>query len=397
MTLAPRGRREEAPAASPPARMPFPLAPRSRLSLAAVAALVVASACARSVEDGQVAPELASPATNPAPQNACVETQCPAPWLTCGGAAPCAVDPRSDVNHCGSCEKSCPKQTRSTGGTYVCTNGECQLACLPGYGNCNGELKDGCETPLESDPKNCGGCGITCKEGDPCWRGACGCPSGFVLCDGECKNIKADDDNCSACGQLCRAPADPADPRWICGPGVTPPETKWTCSNASCTLQCKPGRGDCNKEFCADGCEIDLLKDPNNCGSCGHACNPGQACVNGACLCPQGTTRCGNECVDTSRDPTNCGACGYMCPGASPGRPGRVSTGGPQCNGGECTYVCFPGFADCNGDVYDGCEAEIAKDQLNCGACGNKCNLKAGQPCVEGACLTKPCEVGPVR
>jgi hypothetical protein len=59
--------------------------------------------------------------------------------------------------------------------------------------------------------------------------------------------------------------------------------------------------------------------------------------------------------------------------------------------------VCFPGFADCDDDVYTGCEVDIRKDQRNCGACGTRCDVKGGQPCVEGACLTKPCEAEVVR
>lgn len=376
-----------------------PSAP-SRLSSALAALLVlvaVVSACARSVEDGLVAPELGVPTTAPAPQNACVETTCPANWATCPGGAPCAVDLRSDVTHCGSCDVACPKTNRATGGTYVCSEGKCQLACAPQYADCNGDLADGCETPLGSDPKNCGGCGIACKGDDPCWRGACGCPNGFTLCGTECKNLKADDQNCTACGKVCGPPEDPADPKWRCGPSITPPETKFTCANGDCSLLCKPGRGDCNTKFCEDGCEIDLTSDPQNCGQCGRACNPGQACVKGACLCGPGLVLCDGECVDTRRDPTNCGACGYRCPGPSATAPGRTSTGGPQCDDGVCGYVCFPGFADCDEDVYTGCEVNTRKDQRNCGGCGIRCDAKAGQPCVEGACLTKPCEAEVVR
>ncbi len=366
-------------------------------AVVAAMALVVASACAQSVEDGLVAPELGIPETSPPPKNACVETKCPAPFATCPGSGPCTVDLRSDVLHCGSCEKQCPKGTRSNG-TFLCVEGTCEIACAPSYGDCNGDVVDGCETPLGKDPKNCGGCGITCAEGDICWKGACGCPKGFTACGDECKKLDADDDNCTACGTLCRAPTDDADPRWTCGSKVTPANTKWTCAESSCSLRCKPLYGDCNDNFCGDGCEVDLGSDPANCGACGHACDPGQACVQGTCLCPPGTILCGGECVDTARDPLNCGACGYTCPGAWQLRAGKPGTGGgPLCEGGECRYVCYPGFADCDKDIDNGCEVDLRKDQRNCGACGTSCDVKAGQPCVAGQCLTKPCEIGPVR
>lgn len=374
------------------------LRPLSRrlVTVASTALVLAAAACAHSVDDPGVAPELGVPATKPEAKNACVETTCPAPWATCAGAAPCTVDVRTDVRNCGACGNPCPRLLGGSA-TVLCVEGTCQIACAAGNGDCNGVLKDGCETNLEDDPKNCGGCGITCDETSLCWRGACGCPKGFTQCGTECKKLDSDDDNCAACGQRCTAPADPNDPRWICGPEVTPPETKWTCASSSCNLQCKPGRGDCNKQFCADGCEIDLLRDPQNCGTCGHACEAGQFCANGTCLCPPGTTRCGDECVDTAKDPMNCGACGYACPGGFAMRPGQPSTGGPLCDDGECKYVCFPGYADCDRDLDNGCETDLTKSQRHCGACGTSCDVKAGQPCVAGACLTKPCEIGPVR
>lgn len=331
-------------------------------------------------------------------KSACVETRCPPPLATCpGDRAPCATDLSSDVDHCGACETPCPKATITTHGEYLCSESQCRLACSPLYADCNGTTADGCETKTGSDPKNCGGCGVTCAEGEICWRGACGCPSGFTQCGNDCKNLQSDDENCSACGSLCRAPESDADPRWICGPKVTPANTKWTCAAASCQLLCKPGYGDCNDQFCGDGCEVDLRSDPNNCGACGNVCNSGQACVAGTCMCPDGLASCDGECVDLSVDPNNCGYCGNECPGPASTRPGRPVGGGPSCEGGECKYVCFPGWADCDGRVWNGCEAHLDRDQNNCGACGNACEIAAGQPCVSGACLTKPCEEGPLR
>jgi cytochrome c peroxidase len=57
--------------------------------------------------------------------------------------------------------------------------------------------------------------------------------------------------------------------------------------------------------------------DPMNCGSCGHACTPAQACEGGMCIaagmCPLPLAPCGNNCFDLANDPTNCGACGHTC------------------------------------------------------------------------------------
>jgi hypothetical protein len=48
------------------------------------------------------------------------------------------------------------------------------------------------------------------------------------------------------------------------------------------------------------------------------------------------------------------------------------------------TLTCNPGFADCNGNGADGCEASITTAQ-SCGACGHAC--AAGQVCNNGTCM----------
>lgn len=367
---------------------------RGALVLAFAAALLTAAACARSVNGDPSEPVLIDPDAATVPQGLCVQTECPQPFATCDGVAGlCTVNLQNDVAHCGGCNSPCPKATSMTHGSYLCSDSQCHIACLPLFADCNGSASDGCEVGTEKDPDNCGFCGNKCDAGDPCWKGACGCPSGFSICDNTCVDLKSDNSNCGACGDLCGPPESPTDPKWICGPSVTPANTKWTCSDGSCDLKCKPTFGDCNTNFCGDGCEIDLLNDPNNCGTCGHACNPGQWCNQGACACPEGTIRCNDECVDIQKDPLNCGGCNFRCPGPGPSRK-RVSTGSPSCENGECKYTCFPGWADCDGVLSNGCEANLLTDQNHCGNCTTKCNVAAGQPCVGGVCLTRECDGG---
>jgi hypothetical protein len=368
-------------------------APTQRLALllaAALSSLVLQASCARSVEDIPYEPRMFAPEL--AARDFCIQTECPLPFATCPGErGVCTVDLRSDIDHCGACDTACPRPSSKQHGSYVCSEGQCRLACAPLFADCNGLEVDGCEKSTQSDPANCGGCGIKCEEGVLCWKGACGCPNGFTQCGSDCKKLDSDDNNCSACGMKCGPPASDTDPRWICGPAITPPNTKWTCASSSCDLQCKPAFGDCNKNFCGDGCEIDLRKDPKNCGACGNACAEGQSCENGACMCPQGTESCFGVCVSLASDVENCGACAITCPGPSK----STSGGGPACVGGKCTYVCFPGFADCDGKISNGCEANLATDQGHCGSCTTECDIANGQPCVGGKCLTKAC-VDPV-
>src|SRR6185503_18182521 len=82
------------------------------------------------------------------------------------------------------------------GGLGACVNRVCRSdACTPGFGDCNGNATDGCETDLYSDPKNCGGCTNVCatprNAASLCSAGACGvgaCNKGFANCDGDLSN-----------------------------------------------------------------------------------------------------------------------------------------------------------------------------------------------------------------
>jgi len=48
----------------------------------------------------------------------------------------------------------------------------CRVVCDPGFGDCNGDLGDGCEQSLLDDPANCGTCRHDCL-GSPCHEDLC--------------------------------------------------------------------------------------------------------------------------------------------------------------------------------------------------------------------------------
>jgi hypothetical protein len=77
---------------------------------------------------------------------------------------------------------------------------------------------------------------------------------------------------------------------------------------------------------------------------------------------------------------------------------GSCSTNGgtSRCIAGACAIVsCEAGRADCNGLASDGCEATVANDASNCGACGNPCRLaNATARCDAGVCAVLACATG---
>ena len=112
------------------------------------------------------------------------------------------------------------------------TTGECtKSVCHPAWDDCNGLKSDGCEVPLNYSVDNCGKCGEECTEKLNTYDVSCGSGHCYVR-------------------------------------------------------ECLSGFMDCNLEY-DDGCEVDLLTDPDNCGECGEACDgvccQGVCCQDGVC------------------------------------------------------------------------------------------------------------------
>ncbi len=300
----------------------------------------------------------------------------------------CTTNLSNDNAHCGACDRSCPSPSDVTHNSYLCLDSKCQFACFQFYADCNASEADGCETYTYADPANCGACGNACDPGVLCWQGACGCPNGYALCNGTCVSLSTQD-NCGACDKVCAAPTVSSDPRWLCGPDKTPPHTAWLCGNESCELRCTDLFANCDPDFCGNGCERDVSSDPNNCGACGNTCGPCQQCYMGQCLGSSDSQS------DLLHDPLNCNACDNACPGPY----GKGANGAPTCVDGQCGYTCYPHFADCDHRVSNGCEVNLWEDPNHCGSCDTRCDLGPDQACVEGVCLTKPCnsDAGIVR
>jgi hypothetical protein len=299
----------------------------------------------------------------------------------------CETDLLRSVDNCGACGVVCPK----VNGTASCNAGECEVACDPGFADCDGSVKNGCEVDTTKNVDHCGGCGKVCPDvgGTPsCAAGKCGvskCDVGFGNCDGDPKtgceaNFANDANNCGACGKACVAA-----------------NGKGKCVGGECAVDtCDEGFADCDGDY-TTGCETTTNTDAKNCGACKNACsykNAAGVCKAGVCGlgdCNPGFADCdgladtGCE-ANTQDDKKNCGACKTVC--------GDVHGSG-SCVAGACTFQCNPGWEHCSALPAFGCDTQVLQDLNNCGACGNVCSVKNGSPmCQAKNCGILSCSAG---
>ncbi len=237
-----------------------------------------------------------------------------------------------------------------------------------------------------SDRENCGKCGVECLPGRICVGGECrpanvdqcpgGCPpegsdvlDGRVwCCDGKCKDLSKDRENCGACGEACTGGKRPiccdgycrdihSDPRH-CGGCFKPCPTQGICHAGKCRDACPAPLKRCGKtcyrpktERCCNG---KVVARDDICGGGCTVCPSGKVCLDGQCRSPGGCLSCDDtptggfgviccdgDCVPSFTDSVNCGGCDRKC--VSP-TPELASCG---CSRGECYTVGFPGAEPC--------------------------------------------------
>ncbi|MEO0322873.1 MAG: putative metal-binding motif-containing protein [Myxococcota bacterium] len=68
--------------------------------------------------------------------------------------------------------------------TGSCVVPACTIdACIAGFADCDGLPETGCEVPTDRDPRNCGGCGLSCAAADGCGTSVGGRCAGSPLVD----------------------------------------------------------------------------------------------------------------------------------------------------------------------------------------------------------------------
>jgi hypothetical protein len=145
----------------------------------------------------------------------------PIPGADLACCAMVCVDTMTNAGDCGGCN-ACSSNHMLT---ITCGAGACNGNCDMGYADCdNDKQKDGCETDIDTDTSNCGGCGKACSANHVAMV---------------------------------------------------------TCGGGKCNGACSAGYADCNGDEAMDGCETDTMTDPMNCGKCGVIC--GGTCTAGMC------------------------------------------------------------------------------------------------------------------
>jgi hypothetical protein len=312
----------------------------------------------------------------------CQLDACAQDYDNCDGddANGCEANLRADPNNCNTCGHQCP----ALGGTPVCNAGVCGVSnCNPGKGDCDPGVP-GCETDTTSSVDHCGFCNNPCSFANAkarCVASSCqldACNQGYGDCDSnESNGCEVDTNtsvaNCGACDKPC----------------PSPPHSSPTCINGTCGYACDPGWKDCDGQA-GNGCEVNTNTDLNNCGACGSTCsvpNGSAMCSAGSCIiasCNTGFADCNHSpsdgCeVNTTNDVLNCGGCGAAC---------SSNHGTPACTNSTCSITCNPGYQNCDGKAYNGCEVDVAGDPNNCGGCGKTCsnNHMLTRTCAGGVC-----------
>lgn len=196
-------------------------------------------------------------------------------------AVVCAIDPAGGT--CPATPTPTPTSTPAclaNGQSCATASQCCSLACTMGtcVPSCSNGFQDGNETGVDCGGSCApcplgGGCAVNndCVVNAQCLAGQCVCGTGYSDCNGN------PNDGCEA-----NVVADPNNCGG-CNLQCSLPNATEACNMAMCVIDfCDVGYANCNN-VTADGCEVNTQVDDNNCGFCGNLCGMPTSCVNGSC------------------------------------------------------------------------------------------------------------------
>lgn len=345
-----------------------------------------------------------------------------------------------DKAHCHACSAKCDEAAGEACGLSGCLG----KTCKPGRTECYtaaGGIGGCCDgtaacSDLQTDPKNCGGCGVTCAATEQCASGHCilsdcsGAPGGATClggggtfygscCGGACVNTDVSATSCSRCGYGCPDGATCSGGQcknagggsaycgmtgMTCPSGTSCDRPSGRCVQDTCNGTTEEGfgcrlAGDAAGACCGGTCK-DLSFDVKNCGACGRTCKSGEWCNHGYCeaevtcdatnsdlTCNLASGRAGVCCEGSCVDPhsaDNCGRCGAACP---PGATCNSSGGCVNATGGSA--YCLKS-SDCSGGRI--CQAgRCVKSTCAPGASGAACAFGATRRGDLGTCCNGEC------
>ncbi|HTN84818.1 MAG TPA: hypothetical protein VL242_14055, partial [Sorangium sp.] len=265
-------------------------------------------------------------------------------------------------------------------------------SCPAGTGACDDEPDNGCETDLLTSAAHCGACSQLCVSPN----GTTGCIDGICTVS-SCTTPHADCDGNATNGCETNLLTD-VEACGACGTSCRKEHTESFCNGGNCNIiGCAPDHADCDLDPLT-GCETDLLTSAAHCGGCNVACDfahASETCAAGECefgACDAGYADCDgdltNGCeANLGASLAHCGACGAACsyPGAA-----------EACLAGTCVMgACDAGHANCDGEAANGCEVNTGTSLANCGGCNIACALpNAAESCLGGTCVLGACEAG---
>ncbi len=230
-----------------------------------------------------------------------------------------------------------------------------QITCDPGFADCDGNGKNGCEASLNA-PTSCGACGVVCSfphAAATCPAGACAlgaCDAGFADCDGNalngCETPTSTMNNCGGCGVACDDGNTCTSESCATGACVSTPVADGTpCNDGNACTQtdsCQVGAcAGASPVVCAaqDVCHAAGACDPQS----GQCSNPPQACCfDGVQNQGEAGVDCGGSCAAC---PPTCSA--EVCDGLDSDCDGIADNGDPGGNAPCNSGPCGPGLTHC--------------------------------------------------